>query len=126
MVVRYPAQGSGAGMSAPVVTLSGAAYDADTATASVSFRVDWAGAGRDRADVAIAWGYSRNALAHTNAVATAAIGRGTGSFPLADNGRNVYLRAVATNAGGTGVSQEIEKLALGPEEEPSTMILLLP
>ena len=111
VIFRYAVQGTGNDMPQPAVSLTSAAYNGDTFTADVVYRVAWAGSGKDVADVAIAWGYSPDSLIHTNAAASGVIGIGTFSVPLIADQRTVYLRAVATNAtGNTGVSTETRSI----------------
>ena len=99
VIVRYAVQGSGSGMTDPAVALESLDRGANGVT-TVGYRVAWAGDGYDYADVKVAWGFSKDDLPNTNAIASSAIGRGTGTFTLADQTKTVYVRAVAVNAGG--------------------------
>ncbi len=113
VILRYAVQGNGSTMPEPAVSLSSAAYDADTGVVSFAYRVAWAGYGYQVADVGIAWGYSPSALSTTNAVDSDTIGIGTGTIQLPNVSKTVYLRAVATNAGGysaASTEQEVFKL----------------
>ena len=99
VIVRYAVQGSGSGMTDPAVALESLDRAANGVT-TVGYRVAWAGDGYDYADVKIVWGFSKDDLPNTNAIASSAIGRGTGTFTLPDQTKTVYVRAVAVNAGG--------------------------
>jgi len=100
VILRYPIQGNGTEMPNPAIALTSASYDADTGKVSFTYRVAWAGYGYQVADVGIAWGYSPSALSTTNTVATDKIGSGSGTVQLPKVSKTVYLRMVATNAGG--------------------------
>ena len=100
VIVRYDVQGNGQGMTAPSVALESLVRDPGTGVTTVGYRVAWAGDNYDYADVKVAWGFSKDDLPNTNAIASAVIGRGTGTFTLADQTKTVYVRAVAVNAGG--------------------------
>jgi len=100
VILRYPIQGDGTAMPNPAIALTSASYDADTGEVSFTYRVAWAGYGYQVADVGIAWGYSPSALSTTNTVATDKIGSGSGTVQLPKVSKTVYLRMVATNAGG--------------------------
>ena len=107
VIIRYPIQGDGTTMPEPAVALTSASYDAETGKVSFTYRVAWAGYGYQVADVGIAWGYSPSALTTTDIVATDKIGSGSGTAQLPNVSKTVYLRAVATNAGGySGMSVE--------------------
>ena len=99
VIVRYAVQGSGSGMTDPAVALESLDRAANGVT-TVGYRVAWAGDGYDDADVKVVWGFSKDDLSNTNAIASSAIGRGTGEFTLTDQTKTVYVRAVAVNAGG--------------------------
>ena len=100
VIIRYPSQGDGSAVLEPIVSLQSSTYDAEHSEVSFTYRVAWAGYGHQVADVGIAWGYSPSALTTTNPVATAKIGIGSGTVQLPKVSKTVYLRMVATNAGG--------------------------
>ena len=100
VILRYPIQGDGTKMPNPAIALTSATYDAEHSEVSFTYRVAWAGYGYQVADVAIAWGFSPNALTTTNTIATDKIGSGSGTVTLPNVSKTVYLRAVATNGGG--------------------------
>ena len=100
VIIRYPSQGDGSAVLDPIVSLQSSTYDAEHSEVSFTYRVAWAGYGHQVADVGIAWGYSPSALTTTNPVATAKIGIGSGTVQLPKVSKTVYLRMVATNAGG--------------------------
>ena len=121
VIIRYGAGGDGDGVTAPTISLTGLTYadkDNTTGAATVTYRVGWAGFGHDRADVLAIWGYSEDDLDNTNAVASAAIGQGTGSFTLTRVNKTVYVRLVATNATDSGTSPEIKSVVLTDPRAP--------
>ena len=99
VIVRYDVQGDGQGMTAPAVALESLSRDG-TGVTTIGYRVAWAGDGYDYADVKVAWGFSKDDLPYTNAIASSVIGRGMGTFTLPDQTKTVYVYAVAVNAGG--------------------------
>ena len=108
-------------MTAPTISLTGLTYadtDDTTGAATVTYRVGWAGDGYNRADVLAIWGYSEDDLDNTNAVASAAIGLGTGSFTLTRVNKTVYVRLVATNAVASGMSPEIKSVVITDPKAP--------
>ena len=118
VIIRYAAQGDGTDVTAPAIALESLDRAADGLT-TVGYRVAWAGAGYEDADVAIVWGFRKDELSHTNAIASAMIGRGTGTFTLEDQTNTVYVRALATNAGGlSSVSPKIVKIPFVDPQAP--------
>ena len=118
VIIRYAAQGDGTDVAAPAIALESLDRAADGLT-TVGYRVAWAGAGYEDADVAVVWGFRKDELSNTNAIASAMIGRGTGTFTLEDQTKPVYLRALATNAGGlSSVSPKIVKIPFGDPQAP--------
>ena len=109
VIVRYAVQGTGTGMTDPAVALESLDRAANGVT-TVGYRVAWAGDGYDYADVKVVWGFSKDDLSNTNAIASSAIGRGTGEFTLTDQTRTVYVRLLATNAVAGALSPEIETI----------------
>ena len=110
VIIRYAAQGDGTDVAAPAIALESLDRAANGLT-TVGYRVSWAGAGYQDADVAIVWGFRKDELSNTNAIASSMIGRGTGTFTLPDQTKTVYVRALATNAGGlSSVSPKIVKI----------------
>ena len=110
VIIRYAAQGDGTDVAAPAIALESLDRAASGLT-TVGYRVAWAGAGYQDADVAIVWGFRKDELSNTNAIASSMIGRGTGTFTLPDQTKTVYVRALATNAGGlSSVSPKIVKI----------------
>ena len=110
VIIRYAAQGDGTDVTAPAIALESLDRAANGLT-TVGYRVSWAGAGYQDADVAIVWGFRKDELSNTNAIASSVIGRGTGTFTLPDQTKTVYVRALATNAGGlSSVSPKIVKI----------------
>ncbi len=123
VVIRYGAGGDGVGVVHPTVSLTGLSYDDASGYATVAYRVGWAGDGYDRADVIAIWGYAENDMDRTNAVASSAIGQGTGSFPLPRVSRTVYVRLLARNSGDyVGVSPEVKSLVLFNPNAPVATI----
>ncbi|MBR1921651.1 MAG: DUF2341 domain-containing protein, partial [Kiritimatiellae bacterium] len=115
VIIRYGAGGDGAGVTAPTVSLTGLSYDDTTGDATVTYRVGWAGDGCDRVTVTARYGYSEDAVnqAAQSAVASDVIGQGSGSFALPRVSKTVYVRLVATNAGGySGTSPEVRSVVL--------------
>ena len=101
VIIRYASQGDYSTVLEPIISLQSAVCNDTTFKGDVAFRVAWAGYGfNDVAEVKAVWGYAKTALAHTNVIATAAIGLGTGSFPLKADKRTVYLKLLAVNADG--------------------------
>lgn len=118
VIIRYSMQGDGQGVDEPIISLTGAAYNATDYEADVDFRVVWAGHNCQTADVLIAWGYAANNLFHTNLVAVGTIGMGNGAFKLKNDKTFVYLQAVATNAlGNVGVSSDILRIYVEENEQ---------
>ena len=118
VIIRYAAQGDGTDVAAPAIALESLDRAANGLT-TVGYRVAWAGAGYEDTDVAIVWGFRTDELSHTNDIATAMIGRGTGTFTLEDQTKTVYVRALATNAGGlSSVSPKIVKIPFVDPLEP--------
>ena len=99
VIIRYAAQGDGTDVAAPAIALESLDRAANGLT-TVGYRVAWAGAGYQDADVVIVWVFRKDELSNTNGIATSVIGRGTGTFTLPDQTKTVYVRALATNAGG--------------------------
>ena len=96
-----------------------AQYRAANGLTTVGYRVAWAGAGYEDADVKVVWGFRKDELSHTNDIASAMIGRGTGTFTLEDQTKTVYVRVLATNAGGlSSVSPKIVKIPFADPLEP--------
>ena len=101
VIIRYASQGDYTAIAEPIISLQSAVCNDAAFTGDVAFRVAWAGYGHDDvAQVKAVWGYAKTALTHTNVIATAAIGLGTGSFPLKADKRTVYLKLLAVNAAG--------------------------
>ena len=101
VIIRYASQGDYTEIAEPIISLQSAVCNDAAFTGDVAFRVAWAGYGHDDvAQVKAVWGYAKTALTHTNVIATAAIGLGTGSFPLKADKRTVYLKLLAVNAAG--------------------------
>ena len=110
VIIRYAAQGDGTNVTAPAITLESLDRAANGLT-TVGYRVAWAGAGYEDADVKVVWGFRKDELSNTNNIASSMIGRGTGTFTLEDQTKPVYVRALATNAGGlSSVSPKIVKI----------------
>ncbi len=119
MIIRYNVEGNGQGMTTPAVALESLSRDDQTGVTTIGYRVAWAGDGYDYADVKVAWGFSKDDLPNTNAIASSVIGRGTGTFTLPDQTKTVYVRAVAVNAGGYGaVSPEVVTIPFVDPEAP--------
>ena len=77
--------------------------------------------------MAIVWGFRKDNLSHTNSIETGVIGLGTGTFPLAEQTRTVYMRALATNDGGHGaLSTEIEKISFINPNAPVATVSATP
>ena len=107
VIFRYAVQGNGQGINEPAIALESLDRVADTnapnhGLTTIGYRLAWAGDNYDYADVKVAWGFSKDNLSNTNAIASSVIGRGTGTFTLPDQTKTVYVRAVAVNAGGYG------------------------
>ena len=101
VIIRYASQGDYTTILEPIISLQSAVCNDTAFTGDVAFRVAWAGYGHDDvAQVKAVWGYAKTALTHTNDIATAVIGLGTGSFPLKADKRTVYLKLLAVNADG--------------------------
>ena len=124
VVVRYPATGTGAGATEPTVSLTGLEYDSQHNVATLSYRVAWAGAGYQRADVSAVWGFSEDALANEVPLGADVIGRGTGTIAgLPSVSRTVYVKLKATNAGNaSGLSTETRTIALYNPRAPEAAI----
>ncbi len=116
VIIRYAAEGNGTDVTAPAIALESLDRNEQTGVTTVRYRVAWAGAGYDDADVAIVWGFSKDEFSNTNAIASSMIGRGTGTFTLPDQTKTVYVRALATNAGG--LSSESPKIVKIPFVNP--------
>ena len=123
VIIRYAAQGDGTDVAAPAIALESLDRAANGLT-TVGYRVSWAGAGYQDADVAIVWGFRKDELSNTNAIASAMIGRGTGTFTLPDQTKTVYVRALATNAGT--LSSESSKTVKIPFVDPEAPEVALP
>ena len=102
VIFRYAVQGNGQGINEPAIALESLDRNEQTGVTTVGYRLAWAGDNYDYADVMVAWGFSKDNLSNTNAIASSVIGRGTGTFTLPDQTKTVYVRAVAVNAGGYG------------------------
>ena len=77
--------------------------------------------------MAIVWGFRKDNLSHTNAIATDAIGLGTGNFPLPEQTRTVFVRALATNDGGYGaLSTEIYRIPFVNPNAPVATVSATP
>ena len=106
VIIRYASQGDPSTIPEPIISLQSAVYNDADDECDVTFRVAWGGYntqtgnGYEDADVAIVWGFRKDNLSHTNSIETGVIGLGTGTFPLAEQTRTVYMRALATNDGG--------------------------
>ncbi len=125
VVVRYPATGTGSGATEPTISLTDLVYDAENNKATISYRVAWAGAGYQTANVSAIWGYSEDALVNEVPLAnTGVIGRGTGIIEnLPSVSRTVYVKVKATNAGNaSGVSTETKTIALYNPRAPEATI----
>ncbi|MCR5838763.1 MAG: hypothetical protein K6G94_03930 [Kiritimatiellae bacterium] len=114
VIIRYASQGDPSTIPEPIISLQSAVYDDANDKCDITFRVAWGGynaqtgTGYEDADVAIVWGFRKDNLSHTNAIENGVIGLGTGTFPLPEQTRTVYVRALATNDGGHGaLSSEI-------------------
>lgn len=114
VIIRYASQGDPSTIQEPIISLQSAVYDDANDKCDITFRVAWGGynaqtgTGYEDADVAIVWGFRKDNLSHTNAIENGVIGLGTGTFPLPEQTRTVYVRALATNDGGHGaLSSEI-------------------
>ena len=103
-----------AGGAAPEITLDSAEYNEENFTGDVAYRVAWAGAGYETADVKVAWGYSPDLLVHTNDIANGVIGSGSGSFALVADDCAVYVRALAVNGGGASAASDTLSIYVGP------------
>ncbi len=122
VIIRYAAQGNGTDVAAPAIALESLDRAANGLT-TVGYRVAWAGAGYQDTDVAIVWGFRKDELSNTNAIASAMIGRETGTFTLPDQTKTVYVRALATNAGGlSSVSPKIVKIPFVDPEAPEVAL----
>ncbi|MBQ6102716.1 MAG: hypothetical protein IJL06_03505 [Kiritimatiellae bacterium] len=124
VIIRYAAQGDGTDVTAPAIALESLDRNEQTGVTTVGYRVAWAGAGYDDADVAIVWGFRKDELSNTNAIASSMIGRGTGTFTLPAQTKTVYVRALATNAGG--LSSESPKTVKIPFVDPAAPEVALP
>ena len=125
VVVRYPATGTGSGATEPTISLTDLVYDAENNKATISYRVAWAGAGYQTANVSAIWGYSEDALVNEVPLAnTGVIGRGTGIIEnLPSVSRTIYVKLKATNAGNaSGVSTETKTIALYNPRAPEATI----
>ena len=124
VIIRYAALGNGTDVAAPAIALESLDRNEQTGVTTVGYRVAWAGAGYDDADVAIVWGFRKDELSNTNAIASSMIGRGTGTFTLPAQTKTVYVRALATNAGG--LSSESPKTVKIPFVDPAAPEVALP
>ena len=119
VILRYAVQGNGQGMNAPAIALESLDRNDGTGVTTIGYRLAWAGDNYDYADVKVAWGFAKNDLPNTNAIASSVIGRGTGTFTLPDQTKTVYVRAVAVNAGGYGAaSPEVVTIPFVDPEAP--------
>ena len=133
VIIRYASQGDPSLIPEPIISLQSAVYDDADEACDVSFRVAWGGynaqtgTGYEDADVAIVWGIHHDNFSHTNSIATDAIGLGTGTFPLAEQTRTVYMRALATNDGGHGaLSTEIIRIPFVNQNAPVATVSATP
>ena len=117
VIIRYASQGDPSTIPESIISLQSAVYDDANDKCDITFRVAWGGynaqtgTGYEDADVAIVWGFRKDNLSHTNAIENGVIGLGTGTFPLSEQTRTVYVRALATNDGGHGaLSSEIIRI----------------
>jgi hypothetical protein len=124
VIIRYAAQGDGTDVAAPAISLESLDRDTTSGLTTIGYRVAWAGAGYEDADVKVVWGFRKDELTHTNDIASAMIGRGTGTFTLPDQTKTVYVRALATNAGG--LSSESPKIVKIPFVDPQAPEVALP
>ena len=124
VIIRYAAEGDGTDVTAPAIALESLDRDDQTGVTTVRYRVAWAGAGYNDADVAIVWGFRKDELSNTNAIASSMIGRDTGTFTLSNQTHTVYVRALATNAGG--LSSESPKIVKIPFVDPKAPEVALP
>ena len=123
VIIRYAAQGDGTDVAAPAIALE-SLDRAPSGLTTVGYRVAWAGSGYEDVDVKVVWGFRKDDLTHTNDIASAMIGRGTGTFTLPDQTKTVYVRALATNAGGlSSESPKIEKILF---VDPLAPVVALP
>ena len=123
VIIRYSPEGDGTDVAAPAIALESLDRAANGVT-TVRYRVAWAGAGYQDADVAIVWGFRKDELSNTNAIASSMIGRGTGTFTLPDQTKTVYVRALATNA--YGLSSMSPKTVKIPFVDPLAPEVALP
>ena len=121
VIIRYAAQGDGTDVAAPAIALESLDRAANGLT-TVGYRVSWAGAGYQDADVAIVWGFRKDELSNTNAIASSMIGRGTGTFTLPDQKKTVYVRALATNAGFSSESSKTVKIPFVDPDAPEVAL----
>ena len=133
VIIRYASQGAPSTIPEPIISLQSAVYDDANDKCDVSFRVAWGGynaqtgKGYEDADVAIVWGFRKDSLSHTNSIVANAIGLGTGTFPLAEQTRTVYVRALATNdAGHGGLSTEIIRIPFVNPNAPVATVSATP
>ena len=118
VIIRYAAQGDGTDVAAPAIALESLDRAANGLT-TVGYRVAWAGAGYEDVNVKVVWGFRTDELSNTNAIASSVIGRGTGTFTLPDQTKTVYVRALATNAGGlSSVSPKTVKIPFVDPQAP--------
>ena len=116
VIIRYASQGDPSTVPEPIVSLQSAVYDETSEDCEVSFRVAWggydaqAGKGYEDADVLVVWGFRKGELTHTNSLAPGVIGRGTATFRLGEQTKNVYVRVLVTNAVTGSLSPEIVKI----------------
>ena len=123
VIIRYAAEGNGTDVAAPAIALESLERNDQTGVTTVRYRVAWAGAGYQDADVAVVWGFRKDELSNTNAIASSMIGRGTGAFTLPDQTKTVYVRALVTNAGGlSSESPKIVKIAFVDPEAPDVAL----
>ena len=119
VIFRYAVQGNGQGMNAPAIALESLDRNDGTGVTTIDYRLAWAGDNYDYANVKVAWGFSKDNLPNTNAIASSVIGRGAGTFTLPDQTKTVYVRAVAVNAGGYGAaSPEVVTIPFVDPEAP--------
>ena len=133
VIIRYASQGDPSTIPDPIISLQSAVYNDADDECDVTFRVAWGGYnaqtgnGYEDADVAIVWGFRKDNLSHTNSIETGVIGLGTGTFPLSEQTKTVYVRALVTNDGGHGaLSTEIEKISFINPNAPVATVSATP
>lgn len=133
VIIRYASQGDPSTIPEPIISLQSAVYDDANDKCDITFRIAWGGynaqtgTGYEDADVAIVWGFRKDNLSHTNAIENGVIGLGTGTFPLPEQTRTVYVRALATNDGGNGaLSSEIIRIPFVNPNAPVATVSATP